>query len=57
MKSYAMYRLPHGREIVRITQSTGLPEELQSYSALNGRSGFVFAPFCISQSCPVLLIT
>lgn len=56
MSSYAIYRLPHGRHIVKITQTTGIPEELHSYRELNGRSGFVFAPFCISESCPVLLI-
>lgn len=56
MTSYAMYRLPHSRQIVKMTQTEGLPEELHSYRELNGRSGFVFAPFCVSTSCPVLLI-
>ncbi len=56
MSSYAYYRMPHKDEYVFVEQTEGKPAEMSSVSELNGRSGFVFAPFAPSEDCPVLLI-
>lgn len=56
MPSYALIRQPHADRAYRLTQTCGEPEEVVSYAALNGRSGFVFAPFASSPACPILLL-
>lgn len=53
--SFVYYRLPHTRQAYRNTLSAE-PEELQSLSELNGRRGFVIAPFATSAECPILLL-
>lgn len=55
-QSYAYYRLPRAQQYTKLWQETGEPEQLFSLTALNGREGFVVAPFAISESEPVLLI-
>ena len=45
MSSFAIYRLPHEDHATLIRQTSGEPEELLSCTALNGRQGFVMAPF------------
>ena len=56
MAAWALYRLPHADRYVRIRQTSGEPEALLSCSQLNGREGFVVAPFDIRPDQTVLLI-
>lgn len=56
MQSFAIYRLPHEDHATLIRQTSGEPEELLSCAALNGRQGFVMAPFEVMPEQPILLI-
>ena len=56
MTAYAIYRLPHEDHATLIRQTDGEPAEYLSCAELNGRRGFVVAPFQISDRQPVLLI-
>ena len=56
MTAFAIYRLPHEDHATLIQQSEGEPEEFLSCAELNGRRGFVMAPFQISDKQPLLLI-
>ena len=56
MKSFAVYRLPYQKVCTWMIQHQGEPLQLNSYTELNGKSGFVVAPFAISPSQPILLI-
>lgn len=54
--SIVMYRLPHEKHYTIMRQCDGGAEILPSYTALNGKTGFVFSPFMISGKHPLLLI-
>ena len=54
--AFALYRLPHEDHATLIRQTEGEPAEYLSCAELNGRRGFVVAPFQISEKQPVLLI-
>lgn len=56
MASFALYRLPHADRCVYTEQTDGEPVELLSCAELNGRSGFVVAPFEATPRQPILLI-
>ena len=56
MTALAMYRLPYADSYTVAVQGKGKPEELHSIQELDGRSGFVIAPFCISTDEPLLLL-
>lgn len=56
MTGLAIFRLPHASEVTCVRQVKGTPEELRSCQELNGRSGFVVAPFEVTPSQPILLI-
>lgn len=56
MKSFAVYRLPYQKVCTWMIQHQGEPLQLNSYTELNGKSGFVVAPFAVSPSQPILLI-
>lgn len=56
MNSFAYYRLPYGKQYTVFEQTEGEPEEIFSLSSLNGKAGFVIAPFKPSQKEPVLLL-
>ena len=56
MPAYAIYRLPHANYCTRIEQTDGEPEELLSCVELNGKEGFVVAPFEVKEQQPILLI-
>lgn len=55
MSSFAYYRFPHASQDTRLVLSGGEPEELRELSQLNGRRGFVLAPFVTTDDCPILL--
>jgi len=54
-RSFAVYRIP-GKSPVLQVQEAGLPESFDTLAELNGRSGFVMAPFQSNASHPVVLI-
>ena len=56
MKSFAIYRLPYQKECTLMIQHEGEPLKLKSYTELNGKHGFVMAPFAVSPDQPILLI-
>ncbi len=56
MKSFAIYRLPYQKECTLMIQHEGEPLKLKSYTELNGKHGFVMAPFAVSPNQPILLI-
>lgn len=53
--SFAVYRIP-GQSPVLQLQEQGLPESFETLAELNGRSGFVMAPFQSNANHPVVLI-
>ncbi len=56
MTAFAYYRLPYLHHATYVAQHKGYPEVLSSVAELNGKEGFVIAPFSPSCECPVLLI-
>lgn len=54
--SFAIYRLPWTDECTFILQTNGEAEALDEITALNGKQGFVIAPFRISEKLPLMLI-
>ena len=56
MQAYAIYRLPHEDHATIIRQKAGDPVELDSLTELNGKKGFVVAPFEVKDGQPVVLI-
>lgn len=56
MSAFAIYRLPYEDCATLIRQNEGEPMELLSCQELNGKQGFVMAPFQINPSQPILLI-
>ena len=56
MSAYAIYRLPHEDHATLIRQTEGEPMELHSLTELNGKQGFVVAPFELKANQPILVI-
>lgn len=56
MTAFAYYRLPYLHHATYVAQHEGEPEVLSSVAKLNGKEGFVVAPFSPSSDCPVILI-
>ena len=56
MSAYAIYRLPHADHATLIQQTEGEPVEFLSCIELNGKQGFVVAPFQVTAQQPILLI-
>ena len=54
--SFALYRLPWEKDPVLVLQREGMPYACASLPGLNGKSGFVLAPFCATARQPVVLI-
>ena len=54
-RSFAVYRIP-GRTTILLMQQEGRPESFETLAELNGRSGFVMAPFQSNATHPVVLI-
>ncbi|MDR1201581.1 MAG: isochorismate synthase [Tannerellaceae bacterium] len=55
-KSFAAYKLPGDSMLHFVVQESGSPVLLHSIEALNGRKGFVIAPFAASTAFPIVLI-
>ena len=53
--SFVYFRLPHTSQVYR-NRTTKEPEEIASLAELNGRRGFVIAPFAPSADSPILLL-
>lgn len=53
---YVLFRLPEQSHYTLMAQRSGQAEVLQSLGELNGRKGFVMAPFVPSKECPILLL-
>ena len=56
MSAYAIYRLPHEDHATLVQQTEGEPAEFLSCTELNGRQGFVVAPFEVTSQQSILLI-
>ena len=56
MSGFAVYRLPYESHVTLVLQTDGEPMELSSCTELNGRKGFVVAPFEVRPDQPILLI-
>lgn len=56
MKNFAIYRMPYADTCVEIVQHEGEPELIESPLMLNGRRGFVVAPFTQTDDEPMVLI-
>ena len=56
MKNEAYVRLPYGDHFTHLVQSVGVPEELHSLCQLNGKAGFVVAPFEPTEYEPIVLL-
>ncbi len=54
--SFALYRLPWTEECYFVLQTSGEAERLASIKELNGKKGFVMAPFCLSEKHPLVVI-
>ncbi len=55
-RSFALYRLPQATACCFIGQTAGEAEQPENIRALNGKRGFVFAPFQPSERHPLVLI-
>lgn len=56
MAAFAFYRLPYKHNYTLVMQNDDDPEKIYSIDELNGKSGFVIAPFMPSETCPILLM-
>jgi len=56
MISKVCYRLPYHDHFVQLTQQQSVPQTFLSLTDLNGKSGFVMAPFCATEAEPILLL-
>lgn len=56
MSAFAFYRLPYKDHYTLVMQHDDDPEKLNSVNELNGKQGFVIAPFMPSEECPILLM-
>ena len=54
--SFAIYKLPHTSRCTLVEQLGDEPQQLASAVDLNGRKGFVLAPFSPTADCPLLFI-
>ncbi len=54
--SFALYRLPWTDDPILILQDEGEPETTQTLSSLNGKKGFILAPFHPSDKHPIVVI-
>jgi len=55
-KCFSVYKSPGKTTIHFVMQQNGEPEYLQDLTALNGKKGFVFSPFKVTDLTPVVLL-
>lgn len=55
--AFALYRYPYANEYTLMKQTSGEPLTLSSCKELNGKSGFIFAPFRHTFGLPFLLLS
>lgn len=55
-RCFALYRLPWQEELHLVMQHDACPSTLQRIEEINGRRGFVMAPFRAEPDCPLVLI-
>jgi isochorismate synthase len=55
-RAFAIYRLPGENRLHFIEQTGGSVRIFSAIESLNGQSGFVIAPFHVSEFCPIVLI-
>jgi len=55
-RSFSVYRLPECKVVTLVMQQEGVPEYLRSLTELNGKEGFVIAPFHLSIKTPLVLL-
>lgn len=56
LRAYVLYRLPGQKQCCKIEQNSPEPLRFKSVTELDGVSGFVFAPFKVTDNCPMLVI-
>ncbi len=56
MSSFALFRLPYQQQVTLVMQTSGEPLEVTSCMELSGKTGFVVAPFALSDERPILVI-
>lgn len=56
MTSFAFFKLPEEHRCTLFLQEEVMPENISSFNELNSKTGFVIAPFCISERTPLVLI-
>ena len=54
--SYALFRYPGNGDISLFFQENTLPERIPALRELNNKTGFVIAPFTVSNETPILLL-
>lgn len=54
--SFALYRLPWTDECKLVLQTSGMPEQPEDISSLNGKRGFVMTPFRQGETHPLILV-
>ena len=55
-RSFALYRLPWTDEPILVMQKEGFPETVGTLAELNGKEGFIMAPFQTSEMHPIVII-
>jgi len=55
-KCFALYRLPMEEKVHFVMQNDDNPLILHDIAQLNDKSGFVFAPFRITDECPIIIL-
>ena len=55
-RSFALYRLPWTDEPILVLQKEGMPDTVGTLAELNGKEGFVMAPFRVSETHPIVII-
>ncbi|MDR0892886.1 MAG: isochorismate synthase [Mediterranea sp.] len=54
-KPFAIYRHPDGKNIYLVTPDKQDIDYYHDLSKLNGQDGFVFAPFQVTEQCPIVM--
>jgi isochorismate synthase len=55
-RTFAVYRLPGEDHLHFIEPAKGSARIIHAITLLNEQNGFVIAPFCVSEKCPIILI-